>query len=217
MPKQIDKIAILLLTTAVFAAGCKDGRSESGPAKAREESKPHLVTMTIPAGTRVVAALETHLSSDTNHSGDPFIATTTAPIVIDGKSIAPTGTKIRGSLRSVQPSGRVKGRAQMTLAYEEIIDAAGNSYTITAQPMTLQAASDTHGDIEKIAAGGVLGAVIGGIAAGGKGAAIGAGAGAGAGTVLMLATKGDDVELNPGQKVSVHLTSATNMPVVARN
>ena len=36
------------------------------------------------------------------------------------------------------------------------------------------------------------------------------------GTVLMLATKGDDVELNPGQKLSVHLTSATNMPVVAR-
>lgn len=216
MLKHMGRIGIALLITAVIAAGCKDDASESGRAQAREESRPRLETLTIPAGTLVVASLDTRLSSDTNHAGDSFVATTIEPIVIGGKTLAPAGTKIRGNLRDVQASGRVKGRARMTLVYKEMVDSAGNAHAISAHPLTLQAASTTHGDVEKIAAGGVLGAVIGGITGGGKGAAIGAGAGAGAGSVLMLATKGDDVELNPGQKLSVHMTAATSLPVVAR-
>jgi hypothetical protein len=209
-------ITVIILISAFIAAGCKDSASEAGRAQAREESKPRFETLVIPAGTHMGASLETRLSTDTNHTGDPFVATTTEPLVINGKTVAPSGTKIRGNLSDVQASGRVKGRARMTLAYDEIVDSAGNAHAISAQPLTLQAASETHGDVEKIAAGGILGAVIGGIAGGGKGAAIGAGAGAGAGTVLMLVTEGDEVELNPGQKLAVHMTAATNIPVVAR-
>ena len=119
-------------------------------------------------------------------------------------------------LRDVQASGRIKGRARMTLAYEAIVDSQGKTHAISAQPLTLQAASATHGDVEKIAAGGVLGAIIGGIAKGGKGAAIGAGAGAGAGTILMLATKGDEVELEAGQRLNVQMTSSTSIQVLAQ-
>ena len=209
-------ITAIVLITVVIAAGCKDSANEAGSTQTREASKPRSETLVIPAGTHIVASLETRLSTETNHTGDPFVATTTEPVVINEKTVAPSGTKIRGSLRDVQASGRVKGRARMTLAYDEIVDSAGTAHTISAQPLTLQAASDTHGDVEKIAAGGILGAVIGGIAGGGKGAAIGAGAGAGAGTVLMLVTEGDEVELNPGQKLAVHMTAATSIPVVAR-
>jgi hypothetical protein len=216
MLQRIDRIGIALLMTAVIGAGCQDDASESDRTQVREEPTSRLETMTIPAGTRVLASLDTPLNTDTNHAGDAFVATTTEPIVINGNTVAPSGTKIRGSLRDVQASGRVKGRARMTLAYQEIVDSAGNAHPISALPLTLQAASETHGDVEKIAAGGVLGAVIGGIAGGGKGAAIGAGAGAGAGTVLMLVTQGDDVELNPGQKLYVDMTEDSTIPVVAR-
>ena len=104
----------------------------------------------------------------------------------------------------------------MTLAYQGIVDSEGKTHAISALPLTLQAASATRGDVEKIAAGGVLGAIIGGIAGGGKGAAIGAGAGAGAGTVLMLATKGDEVELEAGQRLNVQMTSSTSIQVLAQ-
>ena len=216
MLKRTDGIGIALLITAVIIAGCKDNARENERTKVAEQPKPRIETVTVQAGTQIVAALETRLSSDTNHAGDPFVATTTEPIVIDGRTVVPAGAKIRGSLSAVEASGRVQGRARMTLAYREIVDSAGKAHPISAQPLTLQAASTTHGDVEKIAAGGVLGAVIGGITGGGKGAAIGAGAGAGAGTVLMLATKGDDVELNPGQRLAIHMTAATTMPVVAQ-
>jgi hypothetical protein len=216
MLKRRYGIGVVLLITAAVVMGCKDVANDSGQVSAKVPPQPRVETMTIQAGTAIVASLETHLNSDTNHAGDPFVATTTEAIVSDGRTIAPAGTKVRGSLSDVQASGRVKGRARMTLVYHEIVDSAGRSHSISARPLTLQAASKTEGDVEKIAAGGVLGAVIGGIAGGGKGAAIGAGAGAGAGTVLMLATKGDDVELNAGQRLLIHMTAPTSMQVVAQ-
>ena len=104
----------------------------------------------------------------------------------------------------------------MTLAYESIVDSQNKTHAISALPLTLQAASATRGDVEKIAAGGILGAIIGGITKGGKGAAIGAGAGAGAGTVLMLATKGDEVELEAGQRLNIHTTSPMSVQALAQ-
>ena len=102
----------------------------------------------------------------------------------------------------------------MTLAFNEIADADGTSHAISALPLTLQADSETGEDVAKIAAGGVAGAVIGGLAGGKKGAAIGSAVGVGAGTIVMLATKGDDIELSPGQRVNVQMTGPTSITVV---
>jgi hypothetical protein len=218
--KQIPAgLGIIILVAAAIAVGCaKDpqGAQNAAVAQAPAVVKPTYETLVIPDGTNVVASLDRRLSTETNHAGDPFVATTTEPVVVDGKTVVPAGAQIHGVLRDVQASGRIKGRARMTLAYQGIVDSQGATHAISAQSLTLQAASATHGDVEKIAAGGVLGALIGGITGGGKGAAMGAGAGAGAGTVLMLATKGADVDLGPGQRLTVRMTSSTNIPVLAQ-
>ncbi len=214
MKRTLASIGILVVIAAAITAGCTQDRESSRTEAAAQ--KPRFVTLVIPDGTSVVASLDTRLSTETNHTGDPFDATTTEPILVGGKTVLPTGTRIHGVLRDVQASGRIKGRARMTLAYQGVVDAEGKSHAISATPLTLQAASATKGDVEKIAAGGVLGAIIGGITGGGKGAAIGAGAGAGAGTVLMLATKGDEVELEAGQRLNVEMTSSTSIAVLAQ-
>jgi hypothetical protein len=212
----------LVLIAAAITAGCtKNQGDQAGVQTAAAEQTPavptpRFETLLIPDGTSVVASLDNRLSTESNHSGDPFVATTTQPVIVNGRTVVPAGAHIQGVLRDVQASGRIKGRARMTLAYQGIVDSQGATHAISATPLTLQAASATHGDVEKIAAGGVLGALIGGITRGGKGAAIGAGAGAAAGTVLMLATKGADVELNPGQRLNVLMTSSTSIPVLAQ-
>jgi outer membrane lipoprotein SlyB len=217
MKRLPGSIGIVLLIAAAVAAGCKENASESSKAMASQQAqKPRYATLTIPAGTNVIASLGTTLSTDANHSGDAFVATTTEPIIIDGKTVVPAGARMRGTLSDVQASGRISGRARMTLGFDEITDSAGKTHAISAQPLTMQAASKTQGDVEKIAAGGVIGAVIGGLTGGGKGAAIGAGAGAGAGTVLMLATKGDDVQLNPGQRLNVQIRTPLSIQTVAQ-
>jgi len=212
-------LAALVLGAAALTVGCtkaQDDVQSATAAPAPAVQQPRAETFIIPDGSSIVASLDTRISTETSHSGDTFAATTTEPILVGGRTAVPTGARINGVLSDVQASGRTSGRARMTLKYESIVDSQGKTRTISALPLTLQAASATGGDVEKIAAGGVLGAVIGGIAGGGEGAAIGAGAGAGAGTILMLATKGDDLEMNPGQRLAVHLTGPTSVQALAR-
>ena len=214
--KRLSSIGIVLLVAAAVAVGCKENGSDGAKGQAsQQEPKARFATLVIPTGTNVVTSLGTRLSTDTNQSGDSFVTTTTEPIVVDGRTVVPAGARIKGALSNVQSSGRISGRARMTLRFDELIDLAGKTHAITAEPITLQAASKTQGDVEKIAAGGAIGAVIGGIAGGGKGAGIGAGAGAGAGTILMLATKGDEVELELGQKLNVQMRTPLSIQVVA--
>jgi len=216
MKRLLASIGILAVIAMAITVGCKQDQASSRSPAAAAAKKPHFETLVIPDGTNFVASLDARLSTETNHTGDAFRATTTEPIIVGGRTVVPAGARIHGVLRDVEASGRIKGRARMTLAYQGIVDSQGKTQAISALPLTLQAASTTRGDIEKIAAGGVLGAIIGGIAGGGKGAAIGAGAGAGAGTILMLATQGDEVELEAGQGLNVQMTSSTNIQVLAQ-
>ena len=174
-------------------------------------------TVVVPQGTSVVATLDGRITTATAQTGNAFTATTTAPIVVGGRTVFPSGSRINGVLRDVSASGRASGRARMTLAYQEIVDAAGKAHAISTQPLVLEAASGTGTDVERIAAGTVLGALVGGIAGGGKGAVIGAGAGAGAGAIVMLATQGDELVLEAGQKLSVSMITSTSVQVVAQN
>ena len=113
------------------------------------------------------------------------------------------GTWTRGRRKWAQ-STMIFGRSQ-----------ARSSRTMSGY-LTMKIDSKTCNGVEQIAARGILGAVIGGIAGGEEGAAIGAGAGSGAGTVFMLATKGDEIQLNPGQRPNVQMRAPLGIQVVAQ-
>ncbi len=166
----------------------------------------------VPEGTTVKVVLEQPLSTGSNNSGDSFTSQTLEPIQVDGNTVIPAGTTVKGSLQDVEQPGRVKGRAQMTLNFNAIKTPDGKDYSIATQPITLKAESGTEGDVEKIAAGALAGAIIGGLAKGGKGAAVGAIVGAGAGGVIVIATKGDNIELEKGQKFLIQLTQSAELP-----
>ena len=226
MTRYTGRIASLVLVALAITAGCAkgpadevdqaDGRVAQKPASGGVAQKPASETLIIPAGTIVMASLETRLNTGTNHTGDRFVATMIEPVVVEGKTAVAAGGLMNGVLSNVQDSGRVKGRAQMTLTFQEIVDAAGKVHAVSTQPITLQADSGTGSDAVTIAAGGIIGAVIGGVTGGAKDAAIGSAIGAGAGTVIVLATKGDEIELDPGQKLSVQVTSPASIRMIAQ-
>ena len=219
--KQLaGSIAVLLILTAV-ATGCtKDAAVADADATAAAKSETHSAptgeSFVVPAGTRLLALLDTKLSTDSNKDGDSFVARTTEDVLVDGRTVVPAGARIDGTLRDVQASGRIKDRARMTLVFHEITDARGKAHTMSALPLTIKAASETHNDVLKIAGGSAAGAVLGAISGKKNGAVIGAAAGAGAGTVLVLATKGDDVELDQGLKLYVEMTSPMTFVVARR-
>ena len=211
----------LFLVFAAASTGCTKSDAvadakEMAATKANHNAAPSQETLVMPAGTSFLAVLDSKLSTDSNKDGDPFVATTVAPVVVDGRTVVPAGSRINGMLRDVQASGRIKDRATMTLVFQEIVDASGKTHEMSAQPLTIKAASETHNDVIKIAGGTAAGAIIGAVTGKKNGAVIGAAAGAGAGTILVLATKGDDVELVPGLKLYVQMTGPTSFMVATR-
>ena len=169
-------------------------------------------TVVIPAGTRIQIRLDHGINTAKNSPGDDFTASLNGPIMIDGKLVAPSGSKVIGELTQVKESGRVEGRASLTMELREIV-VEGEAYDLNTKPLTLVAPGTKKKDAAIIAGGAAAGAVIGAIAGGGKGAAIGAGVGGGAGSGYVLSTKGKEVAYGPEARFTFTLTEPVELPV----
>ena len=169
----------------------------------------------IPDGTQVVAVLNNDLSTQNVRQGDRFTMTVRSPGEYEGATI-------EGVVASVERSGRVTGRSQMTLDFDNIRMRDGRTYRFAG---ILESVRTPEGDVVRVdnegavrdsnqttqtaqrtAIGTAVGAIIGAIAGGGKGAAIGAiiGAGAGAGSVYVQGR--NDLNLGSGTEVTVRAT-----------
>jgi outer membrane lipoprotein SlyB len=166
----------------------------------------------VPDGTRLVATLDNALSTRNAHAEDRFTITTLTPSQYEG-------AVIEGTVSSVNPSGRLSGRADMALNFESIRMRNGRTYQFagvienvrTANGETISVDNDgtveensqTEKTVQRGAIGAAVGAIIGAIAGGGKGAAIGAaiGAGGGAGTVIVQGR--DQLDLPRGTELTI--------------
>jgi len=167
-------------------------------------------------GERVIAVLDNDLSTATAREGDRFTATVRQPFQYEGAVIV-------GHVSSVQRSGRVTGRSQLTLNFDTIRLRDGRSFRFGG---LLDSVRNTQGDVVRVdnegavrddnqtnktvqraAIGTAVGAIIGAIAGGGKGAAIGAIVGAGGGAGSVYAQGRDDLDLNRGSELTIQATS----------
>jgi hypothetical protein len=166
----------------------------------------------IPSGTEINVRLQTPLDSGVNKSGDPFQAILDQNIEVGGTVIARKGSIVEGKLSNVEQSGRVQGRASMSLQLVNLmIDS--QAYPLQTEILTVEAESTKKKDATKVGIGAGLGAVIGAIAGGGKGAAIGAAAGAGAGGAAVVATRGKEVKFDAEHKLTFALRRDVNVRI----
>ncbi len=172
-------------------------------------------------GTKLEFRMDNDLSTRTARAGDQFSGTVSVPVYVGSLEAIPAGSRIHGTVESVQRAGRVSGNSQLQLKYETVELPGGTFYRIGASTAhlgsdsnrervdrregTVEERSDRGGDVKKIGGGAGLGAIIGAIAGGGKGAAIGGGIGAVAGTAGVLMTRGRDVVLREGEVVTIKL------------
>jgi hypothetical protein len=168
----------------------------------------------IPEGTPLQLTLETAVSSETSRVEDPVEARLAESVRVDNVEVLPAGSVVHGTVRSAQPSGKVKGRASLALHFDAIV-ARGERYPISAT-IAAQAESRRREDAATIGLGAAGGAIIGGILGGGKGAATGAAVGGGAGTAVVLVTEGKPIEWDRGAPLEVTLAEATEVRVPVR-
>ena len=184
--------------TASVAAGNRPPVSVPEP-----EPEPVVVEPTIiSSGTVMEVMLIDSISTEANTSGDVFLASLSAPIVVDGSTVVEEGATVRGLIVELQEPGRVSGRARIEMVLTEIVGASVN-IPISTSRLVEESDPQTGRDATVGAAGGAIGALVGGLTGGKKGAIIGGAAGA-VGTVL--GTKGDQLEYPAETRLSFTLS-----------
>jgi len=169
-------------------------------------------TPIVAVGTNLKVRLNETLSSKDSRAGDKFTAT-----VIDPARLSEA--TVNGHVRSIDKSGKIKGRTTMNLAFDSINLSDGRhgimhgyvtrvygENTRTDQEGGVQSGSRSKQTLKRGAIGAGAGAILGGIIGGGKGAGIGLLLG-GAGGVGSLAVQGSkELRLETGTEMLVHVT-----------
>ena len=174
--------------------------------------------ISIPRNTILALEMLTPVSTDVSHRGDPFQARVVEPAEF-------AGYIVEGRVAEVKRPGKVKGVAQLQLAFDQIRSTDQRTATLRAELMEVTPMGDqspevdseggvkgrdsTKDDVAKVGAASGIGAIIGTIAGGGKGAAIGAIIGGGAGTAGVMSQRGKDVRLDKGQQLKIRTSTDT--------
>jgi|SRR5215469_10736404 len=164
--------------------------------------------VTLPAGTQFVVRMIDSVDSERDHTGQSFRASLDEPVIVSGNQIVPRGADVVVKLVDSKESGKIAGRASLTLNLQTVT-INGRMVDINTQSVSQESSSRGKRTAGVAAGGAALGAIIGGIAGGGKGAAIGAGSGAGAGVGVEVLTKGQRVRI-PSE---TRLTFSLDVPV----
>jgi len=171
----------------------------------------------VPDGVRLTTELDADLSTKNLNSGDRFNLIVRSPSQY-------SGAVIEGVVADLDRSGRVSGRAKMSLDFERIRYRDGSTYEfqgyiedirtpngenirVDNEGTVREDNSQTSRTVTRSGIGAAVGAIVGALAGGGKGAAIGAAVGAGAGAGSVLIQGRDDLDLPRGTEFNIRSVS----------
>jgi hypothetical protein len=169
-------------------------------------------SLSIPRNTILALELLTPISTDASQRGDRLQARVFEPAQY-------AGYIVEGRVAQVKRPGKVKGVAELQLAFDQIrspdnrtaplraelieVTPIGGDNTEIDSEGGVKGRDSTKDDAAKVGAASGVGAIIGLIAGGGKGAAIGAIIGGGVGTAGVMTQRGKDIRLEHGQHLKI--------------
>ena len=201
-----EQLAIICLS---FAGTALEGRNPAAPTVAEVKASSAAVAPASPsfvlrAGTALRVRVNEAIDTRRNRAGDRFTATLAEPLVSGDRVVVPKGTAFAGYIAEAKPSGRLKGRAVLSLRLDSFA-LNGRYYAIQSATSRVSRGHKKH---NWLWIGGTSGggALIG-AAAGGPAAWIGAGAGAAAGTLAAAITGKRQINLPVESRVTFVLRS----------
>ncbi|HEX6879607.1 MAG TPA: hypothetical protein VF135_04515 [Terriglobales bacterium] len=224
--------AILLLALGAASAFAQEQQGGSVPVN------PGNTLVEIPPGTHVLLRLRSAVSTSTAREGDGVYLEAAFPVAADGRIVVPEGTAFEGRIVSAKRSGRMRGRATLQVRIERMIYASGyvvafqsavqstpgsEGQSVTDDRGTIRADS-TRGKDALLATGAALAGGYAGTATGALvgtladrsprvGGAVGGGTGAALGLIAVLAMRGKEIRLEPGDMTEIVLQAPVTIDV----
>lgn len=193
-----------------------------------DASTPAPESMTIPSGQKFIMQLETALHTRTTHKGDPVEFITAADVVSDDQVLIPNKSLIRATVKEAKRAGRVSGRAEIQLQFNDVRLADGTWIPIKAtitrmgfdpvdpkegENPKLKGEAGAGGDVKTVASGGAQGAIVGVLTGGVQGAAYGAAVGAAISAIGMALRRGPDLDLPRSTMFEAQFDKPIDIPV----
>ena len=213
-PAALAAAAVLIVALAWIGGALRPPRPLPGHSLVAEEDvgflgrllgrEPRLLVM-LPAGTVLHLALAGPLSSESTVAGDAFAAETARPVRIEGVEAVPEGSQVIGRVTHAASAAQAAGRGEMTLALVEVQLADGGRFDVRSKPVGLRAPASRKKDNVLIESLSELGSAMGGLIGGRKGAAAGIVVGGTAGAMVVTTSRGREVALGAGARLSVEL------------
>ena len=179
-----------------------------------------LTAVEIPKGAHLLLRMVNSVNTRTAQEGDYVYLRTASPILASGTIVVPVDSYVQGVVSHAKQSGRVKGRAELSIKLETLTLHSGTVYRIAPRLASVESGEESQRvdslendikqggdkahDAGQIAIMAGSGAAIGGLAdRSWKGAGIGAGVGSGVGLATVLLTRGKPVQLRQGSTLDV--------------
>jgi hypothetical protein len=205
---------LILLSVAVSVSA-----QETTPAPAQPG------VYTIDSGTKVPLSLINSVSTKHTEKGDRVYLETAFPVLAKGRIVIPVGSWVMGTVTGVKKPGRVKGRGELYIRFDNLtlpngvtrdfrarmggMDATGAGELDRAEGKVISEgnkAGDTKVVAETSAAGASVGAIAGNAAGHGlTGMGAGVAAGAAGGLIYVLASRGPDATVAKGATIEMVL------------
>ncbi len=221
--------AVLLLVIGTAGAFAQEVQSGGAPGRPGEAS------VQIPAGTHILLRLRSAVSTSNAREGDGVYLESAFPVASQGRVVVPEGTAFEGTVTAAKRSGRLKGRATLQVRIERMIYSSGYvvdfQSAVQSTPGSEGQSVDKNGTIRADSmagkdallatgaglAGGYAGSATGALAgtladrSPRVGGAVGGGAGAAFGVIAVLAMRGKEIRLEPGDMTEIVLQATVTV------
>ena len=166
---------------------------------------PQATSITIPAGTAIAVRTATAVTSATARVEDSVSASTIGDVAIDGRTAIPAGSRLLGSVTTVERAGRMSGSDRISARFHTLVYNGIETPFETAL-VTRNGPGQASQNASRIGGGAAVGAVLGAIFGGGRGAAIGGAIGAGGGGAAAAAQRAAPAVLEAGTALTLRTT-----------
>jgi VWFA-related protein len=210
MKRRLIGTAVYCLMAVGLLSSSIHGQSSTASNSSTPAAAPISPDLTVTPGEKLVVQLDTPLHTRSTRDGDRAYFKTSDEVMAGGIVAIPRGSEVRATVTQVRRPGRLSGRAEMRLRFDDLRLPDGTILPLQASVVragytdiktskegnqTLKGDGGNGSSITVVGQGGLQGAILGASLGGGKGALYGGAAGAAIGLASVMLQRGPDLDL----------------------